>query len=348
MARQTRQITQPKNVAVFSEIIEEPNLPARFVHYPNHYGVFFAFGQTTDEVPKLCLCAKGAVEVTLKYLSAGNRRNYTDPLITAPLSSHFFPKSLAQYSLEHHSDHLEFAEKLCHRCNLLPPSQSFCHPMYGGLFKQTYGWYIQQTQLRYGVVSNTEVVVPEQCPPDIRNLIKCHRESIGRRNSMVASWEKDHDRSQPMPRSDEIEQIDKCSKKLHRQIENFFENETRQEFGFKKIGDAWVGETILAQLVTKIFPNQQVIRHHRPEWLDGLELDVFVPSQNLGFEYQGQQHYFAIKAWGGQKALESNQARDAKKRKLCKIADVGLIEIRFSEPLILEYVLDRIQSLRNT
>lgn len=319
-------------------------LPSAIVHYPPHYGAFHAFAKDVNEIPKLCLCAKGAASIAVTYIESGARKNYTDELIQAPLSSHFFPTVLAEWSLGNSNIEVLFEEKLCHRCNMIPPTLAYCHSMYGGLFKQTYGWYIHQTQMRYGVVSAREIVVPEQCPPEVKAMIESHKQSVDRRNSMVAEWEKSNGRFPSMPPSDELNQIDKNSRQLHHQIEKFFENETRQEFGFRKIGDAWVGETILAQLVAKVFPDDEVIRHYRPKWLEGLELDVFIPSKNLGFEYQGQQHYFPIKAWGGTKSLASVQERDAKKRILCGQAGVKLLEIRFSEPLTLDYIANRIQT----
>ena len=81
-----------------------------------------------------------------------------------------------------------------------------------------------------------------------------------------------------------------------------------------------------------------IIRHHRPNWLDRLELDIFLPDLKLAFEYQGQQHFHAIKAWGGEKALKDLQERDKKKAHLCHQNGITLITIDYTEPLTDEYL----------
>jgi hypothetical protein len=140
----------------------------------------------------------------------------------------------------------------------------------------------------------------------------------------------------------EVSDIDKKIGKINRRIAGEIENVTREEFGFRKIGEGNVSETILTKIVSKIFLDDEILKHHRPNWLDGLELDIFIPSRNLGIEYQGQQHFYPIKAWGGKDALEKLRERDQKKRLICAEKGVQLIEIDFTEPLVLSYIKDKI------
>ncbi|MDX5710309.1 hypothetical protein SIK47_04130, partial [Clostridioides difficile] len=72
---------------------------------------------------------------------------------------------------------------------------------------------------------------------------------------------------------------------------------------------------------------------YRPEWLNGQTLDVFVPSINLAFEYQGQQHSKSIDFFGGNEALEKNKLRDKKKKKLCDENNVKIIYWNYDEPI---------------
>jgi hypothetical protein len=116
------------------------------------------------------------------------------------------------------------------------------------------------------------------------------------------------------------------------------ENIVREEFGFRKVGESWVSETLLYQIVRQIFEDHEVVRHHRPSWLEGLELDIFLPAERLAFEYQGQQHYHPVKAWGGQKALEELQARDARKADICEQLGIELVTVDYTEPLTEDHI----------
>ncbi len=89
------------------------------------------------------------------------------------------------------------------------------------------------------------------------------------------------------------------------------------------------------------------MRHHRPDWLEGLELDIFVPSLNLGFEYQGQQHFHPVEIWGGSKGLEDLQERDAHKAKLCGTYGIDLIAIDYTEPLTENYIYEILRNKSN-
>ncbi|KPP96685.1 MAG: hypothetical protein HLUCCA01_13230 [Bacteroidetes bacterium HLUCCA01] len=147
--------------------------------------------------------------------------------------------------------------------------------------------------------------------------------------------------------SDEIQLCQKEISKLKKSINKKIENITREEFGFRKIGEGNVSETILTKIVQRILPENEILRHHRPKWLDGLELDIYIPELKLGIEYQGQQHFHPVKAWGGKKALEELRERDAKKKDLCKELNVKLIKVDYTEPLNKDYIHSKIQENLN-
>lgn len=130
--------------------------------------------------------------------------------------------------------------------------------------------------------------------------------------------------------------------KLGSNLSNLIENITREEFGFRKIGEGNISETILIKIVEKLYPSNIIFKHHRPKWLNGLELDVFLPELKLAFEYQGQQHFYPIKAWGGLKILKELRLRDEKKRKICSEVGIKLIEVDYTEPLEENYILKKI------
>jgi hypothetical protein len=124
------------------------------------------------------------------------------------------------------------------------------------------------------------------------------------------------------------------SRSFTRKIENI----VRQEFGIRKVGEAWISETILFQIVVRVCSGHDVLFHHRPEWLEGLELDIYIPDMKKAFEYQGIQHYRPIGAWGGQEAFEELRRRDARKALVCKRRGIRLIKVDYTDPLTEQHV----------
>ena len=57
-----------------------------------------------------------------------------------------------------------------------------------------------------------------------------------------------------------------------------------------------------------------------------MQLDVFIPSKNLAFEYQGKQHFEEVGIFSSAK---SYQQRDEEKRTLCASNNIKLIEVPY-------------------
>jgi len=130
-----------------------------------------------------------------------------------------------------------------------------------------------------------------------------------------------------------------------RNLKNSVENTVRKEFGESKVGEAeWAGESVVYKIVCDLFPTHTVLRHQNPEWLDGLELDIYVPQLAFAVEYQGEQHYLPISAWGGQAALNERKQRDQRKAQLCKKNGIALIAIDYDEPLTKEHISDLLRN----
>ena len=62
-----------------------------------------------------------------------------------------------------------------------------------------------------------------------------------------------------------------------------------------------------------------------------MELDVFVRSQKLAIEYQGEQHFRPLEYCGGEKGLQKRKSLDQEKRKACKKNGIILIEIDYDK-----------------
>lgn len=72
-----------------------------------------------------------------------------------------------------------------------------------------------------------------------------------------------------------------------------------------------------------------------------LRFDFYVPSINTVIEYQGEQHYEPVSIFGGEKAFNLQQQKDAIKQDYCIKNEIGLIEIPYWD-------YERIESILNT
>lgn len=62
-----------------------------------------------------------------------------------------------------------------------------------------------------------------------------------------------------------------------------------------------------------------------------LRFDFFLPTQNTCIEYDGEQHFYAIKHFGGEKRFLECKKNDEIKNEFCKINKINLIRIPFFE-----------------
>jgi len=81
---------------------------------------------------------------------------------------------------------------------------------------------------------------------------------------------------------------------------------------------------------------QYTIReNHRPEWLDGLELDFYIEELRVGIEVQGQQHYEYVPMFHQDyDGFLAQQERDEHKADLCQHLDVALHYIEHGHEIL--------------
>lgn len=125
---------------------------------------------------------------------------------------------------------------------------------------------------------------------------------------------------------------------------NYVENLVRDTNGLPRIGEGWISETRLFHIVESIFPDDEVIHHYRASWLGRLELDVYVVGADIGFEYQGVQHYKPQEHFGGRASLARTKERDAEKARRCMEHGTRLIEIYYYEDLTDDLVRKKVDS----
>ena len=86
----------------------------------------------------------------------------------------------------------------------------------------------------------------------------------------------------------------------------------------------WKKEFNLYNLVKKHYSD--AIFQFRAAWLGQQSLDIFIPSINLGIEYQGIQHYESVELFGGKEELQTRIINDEKKKTKCQKNNVMLLE----------------------
>jgi len=367
----------------------QDKLPYPIVQYPAHYGVFIGFKLESDGDLYFCSCAKDAIRNYIRCEMENPAVSGRTPSVENILSRKFPEDTLDQVSDTDIAspdaivNELDFADQLCHRCNGVVPEYRYCHEMYGTVFMQKHGWYVNQQQYEYGICGGNDYL-HDVLPEDITDIVDDgFRDRLDRYERLQdKKWERereireqkeeaidevrdelpdDIDREEryrrirevrepyeemdPLP-SDEAEEFAELQDQLqadHKEIMDTVENEVRQAFGHYKKGNRWTSETILYQLVESNYPDHTIKRHYRPDFLDGLELDIFLEEAEVGIEYQGIQHYEAVDHWGGEEGLKQRQERDQKKKELCDEHDIALVCIRHDQELtdtLIEQTID--------
>ena len=89
------------------------------------------------------------------------------------------------------------------------------------------------------------------------------------------------------------------------------------------------GEKAVADVLDSL--SIEYTREHSFEYLGRKRFDFFIPSLNIAIEYDGEQHYKSIDAWGGEVYLESVRQSDALKNDFCEYMGIDLLRIPYWE-----------------
>lgn len=203
-----------------------------------------------------------------------------------------------------------FENNLCHVCNQVPPKYSFGMTFSRTKFNSIYGFYTQSKMLEFGVDMMGHIYDANRIPEDLLPFL-------------VTDSYFDN-------RLDKQSVLD---------FERYCENIIRRQIGHFEIGKKWTSEVNLLEIIKRIFPKYSVVHQYE---LDGLKIDIFIEEMNLAIEYQGQQHFKPIGAWGGEKTLKRTQERDKLKVEICNYYNFDLIYFNYDEELTEKYVKSKI------
>lgn len=112
------------------------------------------------------------------------------------------------------------------------------------------------------------------------------------------------------------------------------------------------GQAKLARLIQRILNNPEVLLEVTWKWLisdkgQNLFVDIYIPKHKLCIEYQGQQHYFYPNRFHKTyNEFLDQRRRDKIKRELLKKHGFRYLAWRYSEPLTLKHVVERLERLR--
>lgn len=110
------------------------------------------------------------------------------------------------------------------------------------------------------------------------------------------------------------------------------------------INGKWKNEQSLFKIVAKMYPD--AIFQHRPDWLSPQSLDIFIPSLNIGIEYQGLQHYENVDFFGGEEGFQKRKVLDATKKQKCEDNSCRIIYWPYTDPVTKTRLIERIDELQ--
>ncbi len=134
---------------------------------------------------------------------------------------------------------------------------------------------------------------------------------------------------------------------LCKHVRNIFrgsENKLRQTLDLPRVGQGWVSEASLLARLKKEFPDEIIVHHARPKWIERQHLDIYFPRVNLAVEYQGVQHERALPFFGGDAGLQVRKGLDQRKKEQCRANGCLLVEVFPDDPgnLVVEQIRARL------
>lgn len=113
------------------------------------------------------------------------------------------------------------------------------------------------------------------------------------------------------------------------QIRVLCKNAIRTKAGLPLVGSQKVNETRVYNLICSVFKKYKVEREYSHECIKPQRYDYFIDSLQLAIEWNGEQHYYPVEYFGGEKGYEATIKRDERKRSKSKKHGILLIELAY-------------------
>lgn len=105
----------------------------------------------------------------------------------------------------------------------------------------------------------------------------------------------------------------------------------------------WKTEYDLYCVAKTLYPDS--VFQYGNKVLGGQSIDIFIPSLNIGIEYQGVQHYKPVSIFGGEEGFNRTKERDARKLSICKANGIRLLYWKYDEPISGAILVKKIKSI---
>lgn len=328
-----------------------------------HVGfAFLAYADDPNAAAFLCECSRRAVGnyVNSSLAEKRERRRMGGPMPQGRYDcviDGFFPRVLGEefwgrgIKNEDVLGNLRFIPNVCHRCcRAVPPYENieaasyfervFRRILYRDLYDMGFD-FIGHPLPHLSTEFHTHLL-----PDDFTEIMERHKkmseiyygQPAPAMNAPAGTWRDRHLLHQEVARSHrEVQRIRKS-------VCDHAAEKLREHYQFPRFKKWLQRETVLFLNLRSIFRSQEVIRHAKPAFLGGLELDIWIPNERLGVEFQGAQHLQPMEHFGGDVAFQKVQERDARKMKLCQRNGVRLVYFFETDDLNEASVLQRLNA----
>ena len=240
-----------------------------------------------------------------------------------------------------------FHSQACHICNRRVPSIRWSNLGEHSVFVQHFGWYFYYALYAAGISPYGEIL-KGALDGELQSILTLDQKEV---------WAKIRELTAPKtlwygaldgpptvfdsPGVIQARELNRHLKQQRKAAANVIEDRLRLALGFPAQKKTGFSERLLHWIVAALFGPNEVLFRSKPPFLNGLELDVYVPALSLGIEYQGEQHYAPFEHLGGQKHFRGVKRRDRLKAKLCKEAGIHLEYFSLADKLTEDFVAAR-------